>query len=399
MKLKLKFALVIFRNVLITFFLLEIILGIFYNYYDESGIDGNTERIIASGLYENTDLTDEDIKVIYRELRQQDMTWEPYLHYRFKPMQGKHNTIYANGQRKTINPSLKDSATAIKIFCFGGSTMYSSGARDEHTIPSELAHLIHKNFPDQNVEVTNFGCHGYTRATENIQLQRELVKKNIPNIVIFYDGVNEVISAHQNNAAGSPTNAYNRKKEFKIAHSYKKRIKLLVKSSNLYRFITTMQRKIYSGSSYIKLTARNDSLAINIAENYMGFVQLSKNLEAAYGFKVFNFMQPHIYSKEILSEAEKGYFQEQQYYENLYTLAYENVRKDSLMINDATFVDISNAFDGEEKTIYFDFCHTGEYGNQLVAAKMFSAIKPELVQKVEDSVTILETEQLTEINK
>ena len=85
MKQKLKFALVIFRNILITFFLLEIILGIFYNYFDESGIDGNTERIIASGLYENTDLTDEDIKVIYRELRQQDMTWEPYLHYRFKP--------------------------------------------------------------------------------------------------------------------------------------------------------------------------------------------------------------------------------------------------------------------------------------------------------------------------
>ena len=398
-KRKLKFALVTLRNVLIIFLLLEIILGIFYNYHDESGIDGNTERAIASGVYEGTGLDDEEIKIIHRELREQDMIWEPYLHYRFKPMQGKYNTIYANGQRKTSNPSLKDSATALKIFCFGGSTMYSSGARDEHTIPSELAQLIHENFPDQNVEVTNFGCHGYTRATENIQLQQELVKNNIPDIVIFYDGVNEVISGHQNNAAGAPTNAYNRRKEFKIAHSYKKRIKLMIYSSNLYRFVTTMQRKIFSGQTYIKLSARPDSLATDIADNFIGLVKVSKSLENEYGFKVYNFMQPHIYSKKTLSEAEKIYHQDQLYYENLYTLAYEHVRQDSLMINDTTFVDISNIFDDIEKTIYLDFCHKGEYGNQLVAAAMFSTIKSELVPKIQDSVTNSETEQLTEINK
>jgi lysophospholipase L1-like esterase len=398
-KSKLKFALVLFRNTLIVLLLLEIGLGIFYNYHDDSGIDGNTERIIASGIYEGTDLNDEDIKVIYRELREQDMLWEPYLHYRFKPMQLKFNTIYKNGLRKTANPSLKDSATAIKIFCFGGSTMYSSGARDEHTIPSELAAVIHKNFPEQNVEVTNFGCHGYTRASENIQLQRELVKNNIPDIVIFYDGVNEVVSAHQNNKAGSPTNAYNRVKEFKVAHSYKKRIKLFINSSNLYRFVTTMQRKIFSGQTYAKLTARSDALATDISDNYLGFVKLSKSLENEYGFKVYNFLQPHIYSKKTLSEYEKGCYKDQQYYENLYTLSYEAIRKDSLMITDDTFVDISNAFDVTEKTIFFDFCHTGEYGNQLVAEQMFAAIKSEFTPKTQDSVTNSTTEQLTEINQ
>lgn len=399
MKRKLKFAFVIFRNVIITFLLLEIILGIFYNYYDESGVDGNTERVIASGVYEGTGLNDEELKILHRELREQDMLWEPYLHYRFKPQQGKYNTIYENGLRKTANPSLKDSATAIKIFCFGGSTMYSSGARDEHTIPSELSHIIHKNFPEQNVEVTNFGCHGYTRASENIQLERELIQNNIPDIVIFYDGVNEIISAHQNNKAGLPTNAYNRVKEFKVAHSYKKRIQLMVYSSNLYRFITTMQRKISSGSPYKKLSARSDALATDISDTYIGFIKLSKSLEDTYGFKMYNFMQPHIYSKKNLSEAEQRYYNDQQYYENLYTLTYDMVRNDSLMTNDETFIDISNAFDDTEKTIYLDFCHTGEYGNQLVAEAMFANIKSELMPKVQDSVTNAETEQLTTINQ
>lgn len=399
MKKKLKFALIQFRNVLIIFLLLEIGLGIFYNYYDKSGTEGNTERIITSGIYEGSGLSDEDIKIIHRELREQDMMWEPYLHYRFKPMNGKHNTIYANGLRKTANPSLKDSATAIKIFCFGGSTMYSSGSRDEYTIPSELSKLIYKTFPNQNVEVSNFGCHGYTRATENIQLQRELIKNNIPDIVIFYDGVNEVISAHQNNEAGAPTNAYNRKREFKLAHNYKKRIRLMINSSNLYRFITTMQRKIFSGSTYAKLSARSDTLATDIAENYIGLVKISKSLENEYGFKVFNFMQPNIYSKKNLSEAEQGYYKDQQYYENLYTLSYENVRKDSLMIKDSTFVDISNAFDNTDRTVYFDFCHTGEIGNQLVANSIFEHIQSLLAPKTPEGVTIPETEQPIEINQ
>lgn len=399
MKSKLKFAYILFRNILIIFLLLEIGLGIFYSYHDESGIDGNTERILATGVYEGQNIDDESVKEIYRELRQQDMIWEPYLHYRFKPMNGKHNTIYENGLRKTANPSLKDSATALKIFCFGGSTMYSSGARDEHTIPSELSRLIHDTFPNQNVEVTNFGCHGYTRVTENIQLQRELINNNIPDIVIFYDGVNEVISGHQNNKAGSPTNAYNRKKEFKIAHSYKKRIRLIIYSSNLYRFITTMQRRLFTKSAYEQLSSRSDDLAVDIAENYIGYVKISKSLENEYGFKVFNFMQPNIYSKKNLTEAEEKLYEHHKYYENLYKLSYETVRKDSLMIKDSTFADISNVFDTAKQTIYVDFCHTAELGNQLVANKMFEHIQPLLKPKAEETVTLPETEQLTEINK
>jgi endonuclease IV len=68
------------------------------------------------------------------------------------------------------------------------------------------------------------------------------------------------------------------------------------------------------------------------------------------------------------------------------------------MIHDETFVDISTIFDGIEKTIFIDFCHKGEYGNQLVAKKMFSHIQSELAPKIKDSVTNSETEQLTEVN-
>ena len=382
MKKILKLSYTLILPTLILLLILEIGLGFFYNYHGESGIDDNTERIIASGAYDELDPT--TVKEIFRELRQQDMKWKSYVHYSFKPFEGKHNTIYANGQRKTENFSLKNSKNALKIFCFGGSTMYSSGARDEHTIPSKLSKLIHDKFPNQNIEITNFGCHGYTRTSENIQLQQELIKNNIPDIVIFYDGVNEIISAHQNNRAGTPTNAYNRINEFKIAHDYKKRIRLVITSSNLYRFTTALQRKINTNSAYGKLQNRPDSLGLSIAKNYIGLVKISNSLEKDYGFKTYNFIQPIIYSKKHLSPTEKEYYKYQEYYENLYRISYNAIKNDSLMINDPSLIDISNAFDTTKKTIYVDFCHVSELGNELVAKKIFNSIEKEFSKEEEE---------------
>jgi hypothetical protein len=69
------------------------------------------------------------------------------------------------------------------------------------------------------------------------------------------------------------------------------------------------------------------------------------------------------------------------------------------MIKDSTFVDISDVFDNAGKTVYFDFCHTGELGNKLVAARMFEYLKPVLTPKIQETVTLPENEQLTEINQ
>ena len=140
----------------------------------------------------------------------------------------------------------------------------------------------------------------------------------------------------------------------------------------MYRFATSVALKIFTNSPYKQLGKRSDKLAMSIAENYIGFVKISKSLENEYGFKVFNFMQPNIYSKKNLTETEKGYYKDYEYYKNL-------------------FIDISDVFDAEEKTIYVDFCHTGEPGNQLVAKKMFTYLKSVLRTK-----TIETTEELKE---
>ncbi|GAA0729686.1 hypothetical protein GCM10009430_40070 [Aquimarina litoralis] len=372
----------VLRNVIILIVLLEILLGIFYSYYDKSGIDSNTQRIIDSGVY--GDLDPEIPKEIYRELRVQYMQWDAYTGYRLKEMKAKHHSINNKGIRSTLNLNLKDSTSAIKIFCFGGSTMFGGGARDHYSIPSELSKLIYKSYPELNIEITNFGCHGYTRAMENVQFLKEIAKNNIPDIVIFYDGVNEIISAHQNNEAGLPTNAFNRKKEFNLGYDYKNRIRLFLKSSNVFRLTKTLRAKLSTGKFYPKLDPRSDELAKDVASSYTSYVKISKALDSSYDFITFNFLQPVIYSKSQLTEAEKILAKQQDYYENLYDLSYDFIRKDSLMSKDSTFVDISNTFDNESNTIYVDFCHTGEYGNYVVAQKMMKYLKPVLNKKNEE---------------
>ena len=359
--------------VVLILFALELVLGLIFDYNDKKRHDRSTQLKIDSGAYANVDSS--VIKEIYDELFLLDMQWEPFVHFRLKEFNGKHTTINKNGQRKTVNYA-KRQDSLIKIFCLGGSTMLSTGARDEHTIPSELAKFIDQAVPNKNIEITNFGCHGYNRSIENVQLQQELLNGNVPDIVIFYDGVNEVIAAHQNNEAGTPTNAINRKNEFKLSHSYSKKLKLFLVSSNINRFIVYLQRRIFKTTSFeVKLP---EKLSKDIADNYIENLQITKALGQQFNFKVFNFLQPVIYTKKNLSETELIAAKASEYYKELYRNSYALTLQDPAIIKDSTFFDISNAFDNETKTIYTDFCHTGEQGNKLVARHIFQVIQSEL---------------------
>ena len=97
---------------------------------------------------------------------------------------------------------------------FGGSTMWGVGARDEGTIPSLLA----RDLTDRGINgrVKNFGEIGYVSSQQVIALMRELENGVRPEIVIFYDGINDTTSAVLERAAGIPVNEVNRRVEFNV---------------------------------------------------------------------------------------------------------------------------------------------------------------------------------------
>src|SRR5215813_15469576 len=126
----------------------------------------------------------------YKEIEEiekgRTLRWQPYVYWRRTPRRGQYINIGSDGLRNTINVSTSEGASPpIKVFMFGGSTMWGLGAGDDSTIPSIFAEEA-KN-KGINCEVVNFGQYAYVSTQEVIELTLQLQKGNIPDIVIFYD--------------------------------------------------------------------------------------------------------------------------------------------------------------------------------------------------------------------
>src|SRR5439155_17899889 len=103
---------------------------------------------------------------------------------------------------------------------FGGSTMWGTSQRDDHTIAAEAAHRLQALAgPNARVEVTNFGETGYVNTQELLQLMLELRAGHRPDVVVFYDGLNEVAATVQGGTAGLPQNESKRVAEFTMGRA------------------------------------------------------------------------------------------------------------------------------------------------------------------------------------
>jgi lysophospholipase L1-like esterase len=81
-------------------------------------------------------------------------------------------------------------ADAPVVWFFGGSTMWGEGQRDLYTIPSQVARLAE----DQGValRVVNYGQRGWVHWQELFAFERALAEADPPDLVVFYDGVNDI---------------------------------------------------------------------------------------------------------------------------------------------------------------------------------------------------------------
>ena len=74
----------------------------------------------------------------------------------------------------------------------GGSTMFGSFQRDGHTIPSEFARLAEADgIP---VRVVNYGQLAYVNWQEVLLLQQLASGSSRPDLAVFYDGYNDLLS-------------------------------------------------------------------------------------------------------------------------------------------------------------------------------------------------------------
>jgi hypothetical protein len=360
---------------LLLFGALEGTLSLFFHFKDHQGgppAHGADQRVAADSYADASWVTD-----YYRELEQSaDVRWESYVYWRRKPFHGSHINIDQNGVRLTTSPAQSSPPHTTEILMFGGSTLWGTGVRDAFTIPSCLARALRQR--EVACNVLNLGETGYVSTQEVIALMLRLREGHTPDLVIFYDGVNDTYSAWQQRAAGVPQNEFNRVREFNTASPTRlgTRVELLLRDT-AERLATLrllrgagLKKAPDSVPSADTLVANSEALAQAVVDTYAANIELVRALSSRYGFRCLFYWQPTMFEKRHLTEYERSQREHGLLMEPFFRLTYDAVRKSRLAQNEDGFHDLSSMFDDVKEPVYLDWCHVGEPANEAIAMRM-----------------------------
>jgi lysophospholipase L1-like esterase len=306
--------------------------------------------------------------------------WAPYVQWRHPPLAGVYLKFDANGFRNTwTDPAPPESGAPLRIFMFGSSTMVGVGARDDYTIPSVLAKRLAA--VPYNVEVTNFGVVGHVSTQELIFLIEELKSGNVPDLVIFYDGVSDIIAAEQTGRAGTPQNEAGRAREFNLLK--RDRQDDLTREALLVALQRTMGRA-QDFANWLGLgeddppadAAAPDPapLAQSVIERYAENIRIVRLLADEYGFEALFFWQPNVFTKNVLTAHEQRY-RNTHALEPLYVATYQARRGNAALGAIPGAIDISDVFRESGENYFLDFAHTTESGNEKIADAMLPGVR------------------------
>src|SRR5262245_5173205 len=319
----------------------------------------------------------------YKELdafeRTHAMRWRPYVYWRRPPYHGKHINITAEGLRRTTHvPAFDGVVKPTKVFMFGGSTMWGLGSSDDATIPSLIAKEINQS--GRRLEVVNFGQYAYVSTQEVIELQLQLQRGNIPDVVVFYDGVNDTFGAFQLGVPGFPYEEFTRERAFNpsspgLAAATARR---LIRALSVTRVMNGLLARAGYQPEYVHVTLAHEkplldkrALAQATAGIYLNNIMLVRALSESYGFTALFYWQPMIHLKQHLTGYERDAMEREANYPGMkafYLETYAALRARAAHLDrDMAFHDISAIFSDVREPIYVDFNHMGDKGNGLIA--------------------------------
>jgi hypothetical protein len=290
-----------------------------------------------------------------------------YIGWRREPFQGRTITLtgpYA--QRATVGTA---DAGKPSVYFFGGSTMWGTGADDANTIPSLVTQLGYRS--------ANYGESAYTAHQSLVLLVQLLQEGHRPNVVVFYDGVNDV--AHKCRSELTPT-----------SHAREGQIRSVLaasKSENVYGLKYMADPLIaFAGviSSRLSLLTRGSghrdgqfachsdvARAQQIADNLIQDWDVARRLVESYGGKFIGILQPVAYYSDTKLDHIRLSVNQKKQFQAVYPL----IRLK--MAERPGLYDFTGVLDHPEY-IYIDFCHVSPNGNRHIAQKLIGVLEGNL---------------------
>lgn len=311
-----------------------------------------------------------------------NLYFEPFVQWKAKPFDGNQINVDAHGNR--VVPNANCSEDAYTVFVFGGSTVFGTGSPDSMTIPAYLQNDLETRL-EQPVCVMNMGQLAYVAQQSLIYLLLEIQAGNIPDMVIFYQGVNDSYSAYlygsEKVILGLETIADRFEGVDSTTPLGKQIVQKIQESSYTYgvlsHFVSNKQdvplNEEASRNTYQKRGIEKDLLASAVIDNNVKIYQQLEIFSQLYGFDFYYFWQPIIdVDTKIFSTDD-----EQQAYNYIeeslleFDLAvYEEAQK----VNLPNFYYIGDVFEGVDQFIWIDRAHIVPEGNKIVSEKIIEII-------------------------
>lgn len=306
------------------------------------------------------------------------LEWQPYTCWKFQPFAGQFINVDADGQRRTWNAgSTNEHSTTPRLLMFGGSVLWGYGARDEHTIASELARRLAEQ-GEPSLKIENRGVPGYVLSQESIHLQSLLKAGAAPKLVLFFDGYNETLSAVVNGRPGVPIWDF---------HYREGPLAQVVHETAFFRTARALGLTRDSRGARNASALLDDSFARAVAAHYLAERRFVRDVSKAYGFLALFCWQPVLYAKNRRSQRENDALDRDRRLmigsrefnvppEDFRAFFHKVHREMARAGSTGDVVDLFSMFEDDPNERFIDACHLTEESNRLVAEKLAPIVTP-----------------------
>lgn len=355
--------------------ILEVSLTSYYGRAHQKETQSAVEAAVNSGVYVNASFAEAYFKELIAAAR---WPWAPYTQSHEAEYAGKYINVTEGGTRRTWNSAkVSDTGKArLTIFFFGASTLWGFGARDDFTIPSLVSKQLAENGFSANV--VNDAVIADVTTQSLIRLVFELRKHNAPDLVVFYGGLVDAVSACSQGKAGVPLGNSNLERVSsdleKIASKEEEKARISIRSENL-----ALMRLLSGKKQVIGCSNKLDRLSDAAVDVYLGNVRVIEALSRSFSFNTLFYLEPQLPDKTHRTKYEESQllaFEEKlpgAY--DLYALTRKKLAdREYEALGRHAVHDLRDIFSDITAPIYVYEGHYGENGNERIAGKIAADI-------------------------
>ncbi len=334
----------------------------------------------------------------------QSTQFSPYTLYRYPANSSVYMSGYPdvlktdrygfihNGQDREIKNE------EYTVFILGGSTVEGRGASsNSHTICAQLEIILSKKINiDRPIRVINAGHVGFNAYQEFLLSSSRLIQEFSPDMVVSLNGRNDAYYLVDRMGDGWKPNwqPYYDELEHNVNSLMQKPLvgafRLL--ASGLADYLTIddgIRRLVAPPVTYDSIAVPAEIVGQGV-KSYLTALELCKTNANMYGFDFLAVLQPvllpnmKISASQVERDMVKHFlnsYSRAEYYVPYIDSFYKRVVADTR--ESQWFHDMSDIFQNNAETLYYDSCHYNDRGNRLIAERLAEVIVPVIAARSE----------------